>query len=344
MGEEDRTIDTGGGAYIEGEVNTGGDFIGRDKVDTLIQRLEQKTAQRDYVEHQEITQVFLVVPGAQEEVVKWLAKEGGVDSESVAALGVSAAPGHIQRQIEEVELAQREAEAGGVGLEPGVAYQFGLLAAYRRDYEAALAYLRRVTQDDPEFTKAYEAIAWIQQSLAMADLGRGDYRAAKVRLAEARSAAALTDPLDARGLAMRGYIAKTMAQIAEHSQEQDKRNKYYAEAGRMFKGALGLNPSDAGAWNGLGNVDHAKGNLDEAINAYQRAIDLEPKYIAAYHDLAIAYEGKMRTEPESSAGWCQKALEAWRETYHLAPNDPGFTSEDITRIGQRILSLEGYCG
>jgi tetratricopeptide (TPR) repeat protein len=170
MGEEDRTIDTGGGAYIEGEVNTGGDFIGRDKVDTLIQRLEKKTAQRDYVEHQEITQVFLVVPGAQEEVIKWLAKEGGVDSESVAAFGVSAAPGHIQRQIEEVELAQREAEAGGVGLEPGVAYQFGLLAAYRRDYEAALAYLRRATQDDPEFTQAHEAIAWIQQSLAMADL------------------------------------------------------------------------------------------------------------------------------------------------------------------------------
>jgi tetratricopeptide (TPR) repeat protein len=343
MVDEKKTIHTNGGAYIEGDVQAGQDFVGRDKIETLIHHLEQKIANRDYVERQEITQVFLVVPGAQEDVVKRLTQMEGVGKELLKKLGVMVAPEHIDRQIEEVQAAQKEAEASGVTLKPEGAYQLGMLAAYRRDYDTALDYFRRATQDDPEYTQAFSAIAWLQQSLAMGDLDSRDYESAVSKLKEARSAASQTDPLDAHGLATRGFIAKTLAQISDLRRDHASSDKYYDEAARMFKGALQLNSSEAGAWNGLGNVEYASGHLDAAIDAYSKAIALIPNYTAAYHDLAIAYMGKMEVDAANADKWCEKALAAWRETYHLAPNDPGFASEKILWIGQQIIRLEQQC-
>jgi tetratricopeptide (TPR) repeat protein len=337
--------DTGGGAHIGGDVRTGGgDFVGRDQIGTLIRRLEEKTANRDYVERQEIVQIFVMAPDAQEEIAKWLADQQGVDKRLLQNPVTQAAPEHIDRQIEEVEAAQKEATARGVTVAPEAAYQMGMLAAYRRDYDGALDYFRQATQANPEYYDAFESIAWLQQSRAMDDIGKRNYDAAIAKLAAARTAAAQTDPLDAGALALRGYIAKTLAQISEARQEQADRKKYYAEAARMFEGAAQRDPRDPSAQNGLGNVQHALGNLDAAIEAYGQAIKLAPRYTAAHHDLALAYEDKMRADPDNAVKWCQKALAAWRETYHLAPHDPSFSADNILQIGNRILWLEQQCG
>src|SRR5439155_25281975 len=101
-----------------------------------------------------------------------------------------------------------------------------------------------------------------------------------------------TDPTDAQGLALRGYIAKTLAQIAETNGDGAGRQKYFEEAARMFEQAVKLNASDTSAYNGIGNVQYALGNLDDAVAAYKRAIDLAPENVIAYHDLALAYEAK----------------------------------------------------
>jgi tetratricopeptide (TPR) repeat protein len=343
MVEEKKSIQTGGGAYIQGDVNAGGDFIGRDKIDTLIQHIDQKIANRDYVEHQDLIQVFLVVPGAQGDVIKLLAESEGTDTQLLEELGAAVAPEHIKRQIKEVELAQKEAEAQGVTLVPKDAYRLGTLAMYRRDYDSALDYFRKAAKNDPEYTQAFAAAAWILQRQAMSDMYHQDYDAAMSKLSDAYVAAARTDPLDSYGLALRGSIAKTRAQIAHIRQDQASRHKYYSEAARMFKGALNLNSADASAWNGLGNVEYAEGYLDAAIEAYNKAIALIPNYTAAHHDLAIAYERKIQLDPAGALEWCQKALTAYKQAYHLAPNDPGFTSEKILWIGQRILKLEQQC-
>jgi len=150
-----------------------------------------------------------------------------------------------------------------------------------------------------------------------------------------------TDPTDARALALRGYIAKTLAQIAQARGQPADRGKYAQEAARLFEQAAKLNPSDAGAQNGLGNVQHMLGNLDAAIAAYRRAIKLAPGYAAAWHDLAAACEAKMHADPAHAEKWRKAALEAWRKTYALAPEDPGFSADTIVSIGQRIHRLEG---
>ena len=344
MDEEKKSIQTGGGAYIEGDVSAGRDVIGRDKIDITIEDIDEKIDNNVIIKHQDLTQYFLVFPDAQGKVTKKLVESEDLDTKSLEELVASVAPEHAKRQIKEIQLAQKEAEAQGVTLEPKDAYRLGTLAMYRRDYDSALDYFRKAAAGDPEYTQAFAAVAWILQRQAMSDMDRQDYDTAMNKLSDAYDDAARTDPLDSYGLALRGSIAKTQAQIAGIQKDKANRHKYYAEAARMFNGALKLNSSDASAWLGLGNVEYAEGNLDGAIEAYHKAIDLKPNYTAAHHDLALVYEWKMQLDPPGALEWCQKALAAWKEAYHLAPNDPGFTSEKILKMGQHILELEGQCG
>lgn len=345
MNEDKTSINTGGGATIEGNVDTGGgDFVGRDKTDILIQKLQVNIVNGTYVESPEIMPTFLVAPGAQEAVVKWLAEQQGVDKRLLESLGGRTAPEHVSRQIEEVETAQREAAARGVPIAPQAAYQLGMLAAYRRDYEVALDYFEQATQADPEYSDAFEAIAWLQQSRAMDDRNRRDYDAAMAKLGAARRAARQTNPLDAGAMALRGFIAKTLAQVCEDKGDQAGRQQYYAEAAPLFEQAARLNPEDAGAHNGLGNVQYALGHWDAAIQAYSRAIELAPTYTAAYHDLTLAYEAKMKADPEHASEWCRKALAAWQKAYHLAPQDPSFSADYLLKMGQHLHWLEQQCG
>jgi tetratricopeptide (TPR) repeat protein len=252
-------------------------------------------------------------------------------------------PEHVSRQITEVMAAQDEVAARGIEVTPEALYRLGMLAAHQREYEAAVGYFRQATQANPEFTDAYAAITWLQQSRAMHDIQVRDYESAMKKLGEARTAARHTDPLDLRALTLRGYLSKTMAQIAGLRGNASERATYYEEAGRFFNHVVGLAPDDAGAHNGLGNVAYARGDLDGAIAAYCRAIALAPSYTAAYNDLALAYEGKMDAEPDQRGAWCREALTAWRAAYRLAPNDPGFSERNVITIGRRILRLEQLC-
>ena len=318
-----------------------GQITGDVTVQSTVNQIEAKLIQGDYVHREAITNNILVLgPRAQDELLGRLIALLGVDERVLREDDRRALSGHVGAQIAEVLSAQKAAAAQGVPPTPQAAYRLGMLAAYRRDYDQAIDYFHRAARADPEFSEAFQAIAWLQQSRAMEDMQQGKYDAAVSRLAEARAAARLTDPLDPRALALRGYVAKTLAQIAEIRQNQADRQNYYLEAAQMFEQAARLEPTNASAQNGLGNVHFALGNLDAAIAAYGRAIELEPGYVSAYHDLALAYEDKMRADPAHRAAWRRKALRAWRKTYQLAPNDPSFSADYILIVGRRISALE----
>jgi tetratricopeptide (TPR) repeat protein len=64
------------------------------------------------------------------------------------------------------------------------------------------------------------------------------------------------------------------------------------EAIKSFEQAISLDPKDAMAHVGLGNVYVQKGDNDKAIEAYNKAISLDPKCVFAYCGLVNIYCSK----------------------------------------------------
>jgi tetratricopeptide (TPR) repeat protein len=333
---------------VEGGKVTGveiGEAKGKITIRATVNQIEKKIVNGDYVDRKTITNNILVLgPQALDEIAKRLAEAQGVDKQTLQNLGAQNVPENVGRQITEVVAAQKEVASRGLSISPPVAYRLGMLAAYNRDYDSALAYFRQATEIDSDYSDAFEAISWLQQSRAMDDFDSQNYSAALEKLNDARSAAMHTDPLDPNALSQRGYVSKTLAQISETLNDQVNRQKYYEEAAKLFQHVIKLQPNNPGARNGLGNIEHALGNIDAAIANYQQAIDLLPYYTAAHHDLALAFEHKMENDPTRKDDWCQKAILEWHKTYDLAPNDPGFSADSIQKINQRITWLKKRCG
>lgn len=67
------------------------------------------------------------------------------------------------------------------------------------------------------------------------------------------------------------------------------------EAREAFNDAATVHREYAPALTNLGNMALEKGNLDDAINLYRRAIASAPDYPGAHHNLGVAYkrQGKM---------------------------------------------------
>ncbi len=71
-----------------------------------------------------------------------------------------------------------------------------------------------------------------------------------------------------------------------------KQNKTWSDAGWFFKRILKYNPRSPRAHYNLGNAYGNKGNHDQAILEYTKAIELEPNYAEAYNNLGSAYGNK----------------------------------------------------
>jgi tetratricopeptide (TPR) repeat protein len=252
-------------------------------------------------------------------------------------------------------------------------YYQGRSAYYGRRYELALDYFDQATEAEPDFGDAYEMICHIQQSLAMRDINQRNYDAAELKLIKAEQAARQTDPLDARAMAQRGFVSKSFAQVAEgrgyrarnegagaarrqhvaEAGEQYARaerffreaGRHYAQAERTFEQALRLDPDDAPAQLGMGNVLYARNKLDEAYAACKRAVELIPNYTSAHHDLALVCEAKMAADPGDADRWCRRALAAWSRTYELMQGDAAYATDyATTKIQPRIDQLKAQCG
>lgn len=63
----------------------------------------------------------------------------------------------------------------------------------------------------------------------------------------------------------------------------------YEEAVQALQEAIKLNPDYALPWNSLGDVYQALGQPQKAIEAYQRAISLDPNYAWPYNSLGLVY-------------------------------------------------------
>ena len=101
-----------------------------------------------------------------------------------------------------------------------------------------------------------------------------------------------------------GYIAKGQVYLAAHN---------YAKARLEFRNALQLDPNDAQASYLAGQAAQHLGNVREAVQMYQEAIQSDPKHLGARAQLGLLYD---------LGGAPDKALALVEPGLALAPDDP----------------------
>lgn len=65
---------------------------------------------------------------------------------------------------------------------------------------------------------------------------------------------------------------------------------YYKEAKECYRYALEINDSDERVWNNLGNVNLELELYNDAIEAFNNALGVNPEFAEAYYCLSLAYE------------------------------------------------------
>jgi tetratricopeptide (TPR) repeat protein len=111
----------------------------------------------------------------------------------------------------------------------------------------------------------------------------------------------------------------------------------YEEAIAAFQRAIDLDPEDAAPHNGLGNVYADLGRYEEAIAAFQRAIDLDPEDAYPRNGLGTVYYQQGRYE-EAIAAY-QRAIDLDPE-YASPHNGLGNVYDDLGRHEEAIAAYQ----
>ncbi len=90
------------------------------------------------------------------------------------------------------------------------------------------------------------------------------------------------------------------------------RNKDYNNALGVIDACIAEHPNNATLYNNRGNVLMEMGKFNEAAFAYQKSININPKFTAPYNGLSTLY---MKT------GQAEKGLEVLMDLKEIAPND-----------------------
>jgi len=102
-----------------------------------------------------------------------------------------------------------------------------------------------------------------------------------------------TFPNDADFHALMGYTLKDIFQSSKNLLPADQHQGYLSRARKSFEQALRLDPNNAGAHNGMGNVLFFEGRFDEAIKEHDTAIKLmDGNYPDAEHDKRLVIKVK----------------------------------------------------
>ncbi len=117
--------------------------------------------------------------------------------------------------------------------------------------------------------------------------------------------------------------------------EAERVRQYYEKALAAYEQALRLNFTDADAYKGKGKALYELGRYNEALQAFERAISLDPKPVTyvrkgdvlyklgRYNDSLIAYQQALRLD----------------STFAVAYNNMGNTLE---QIGRRLEAQQAY--
>ncbi len=204
----------------------------------------------------------------------------------------------------------------------------------RGETPQAIAILRDVLHRRPDFTVAYDRLAFMLRSsghladaIAVADEAARDGHADRTLLrtlgsmyAEAgdvRRALTILEPLaqqDASDVETLDTLAQTYA-----------RSRRSRDAEAAFRKALALSPNAATTWSNLGALYLMEDRSADAREALTRAVSINPDLATAHNALGVAY---------ARTGDANRAVEEWRRALVLQP-DFADARANLERVGAR---------
>lgn len=103
-------------------------------------------------------------------------------------------------------------------------------------------------------------------------------------------------------------------------------NFYYAQgdcalAQYFFQEALKRDEGNVAALVGKGRALGCQGAFGSAVESFRAAIDLDPAYVPAYVQLALAYQNQYLADPTTFGGRLAEAIDVLRRAEGLAPAD-----------------------
>ncbi len=170
------------------------------------------------------------------------------------------------------------------------------------DLEARLRELARLLRQDGGPEAAERA--------AILDYLRGKARHRQKRYAEALAACEAAERgLPPEGETLRERLAEALDNLAEELMWPDKTKSavYHPEAVRILRKVTAWQPENGGAWYRLGVALDDSGETEEAIAAFQKAIELDEKSATPWNGLGNVYDDLGRHE-EATAAY-QRAIE-----------------------------------
>ena len=178
---------------------------------------------------------------------------------------------------------------------------------------------------------------------AMASVVAREPHQAALRLSEARSLlrdGLQREPNNLGLLVVSGFVEKTQAQVAQLKSDYEEYVTSIAEATTYFAQALHLNPKDVSALNGMANIYSFHGMYDKAIELGTLATQIEPNYAAAFWDLALSLEAKMKAEGPQP-GLVRQLKSVYVHLEPLMRTQPDvFSPGELAYVRERLSTLK----
>jgi len=196
-------------------------------------------------------------------------------------------------------------------------YNLGYTYSHKGMFNEEIDAYEHAIAIDPGYRKALVG-------LMMAHGDKGDHGRA---LAYARQAIAIDEAAFNAWFRM-GW---SLYNVAQDQPTVDQKMAMLDQSCKAYHKHLAATPGDHKGWYNLGMSLEEQGKIEEAKQAYLKAITIDPDYLKALYAVAYMYELQGETAAE---------LATWKHYLELAKDDPA-KAEFVTYGRSRLATLEG---
>jgi tetratricopeptide (TPR) repeat protein len=202
-------------------------------------------------------------------------------------------------------------------------YQRGLQSAGEGSYKEALLAYDKAIQIDPENVGAWDGKALALRSLSIAENDTDKYNesleaydmAIELYDRKIKANPQDTNALYYKGLALTGRALTMKAgEKLNISSDKEDRVRYFEEAINAYDRAIEIDPKYVTVWKNKGNILYSLGKYNESLEALDEAIEIVPEYGPAWYSKGLVL---------SELGRYEEAVQAYDKALETLPENAG---------------------